>query len=62
MDLKFLDPAVVLPKLNVVIINHFAGAFPGTVVVIANEIDGFLKMAVMADEVGSIVCHGPIFP
>jgi hypothetical protein len=54
---KLLDPAVALPKLNVVTVDHFAGAFPCTVVVIADEIDGFHETAVMADEVCSIVRH-----
>jgi hypothetical protein len=57
MAFKFLDPAVVLPKLNVVTIDHFAGAYLRTVVVIANEIDGFHETAVVANKVCSIVCH-----
>jgi hypothetical protein len=54
---ELLDPAVAVPKFNIVAIDHFAGAFPCTVVVGANEIDGFHELAVTADKVRSIVRH-----
>jgi hypothetical protein len=54
---EFLDPAVAVPKFNVVAVDHFAGSFSCAVVVGANEIDGFHELAVTADKVRSIVRH-----
>jgi hypothetical protein len=62
MTLKLLNSAVVLPKFNVVTIDHFPGVFSCAVVVIANQIDGFHKMAVTANKVRSVVCHDRTFP
>jgi hypothetical protein len=54
---KLRNPAVVLPKFNVVTIDHLPGVFAGGFVVIADEIDGFHEMTVTANKVGSIVRH-----
>jgi hypothetical protein len=54
---KLLDPAVVLPELDVVAIDHLPGAFPCTVIVIADEIDGLHEMTVTANKVRPIVRH-----
>jgi hypothetical protein len=62
MAFKLLNSAVVLPKFDVVTIDHLPGAFSCAVVVIADQIDGFYEMAVAADEVGSIVRHDRTFP
>jgi hypothetical protein len=61
MAFKLLNSAVVLPKLDVVTIDHLPGAFSCTVVVIADEIDGFHEMAVTADKVSAIVRHDRTF-
>jgi hypothetical protein len=47
----------VLPKFNVVTIDHFPGVFSCAIVVIVNQIYGFRKMAVTANKAGSIVRH-----
>jgi hypothetical protein len=57
MTFEFLNPAVVLPKFNVVTVDHLPGAFSCAVVVIADEIDGFHEMTVTANKVSSIVRH-----
>ena len=57
MTFELFDPAVVLPKLDVVTIDHLPGTFPCTVVVIANEINGLHEMTVTANKVRPIVCH-----
>jgi hypothetical protein len=57
MTLKLLDLAVLLPKLNVVAIDHLPGTFPCTVIVIADQIDGLHEMAVTANKVRPIVRH-----
>jgi hypothetical protein len=57
MAFKLLDSAVVLPKFNVMTVDHLPGAFPCTIVVIADEIDGLHEMAVTADKIRSIVRH-----
>jgi hypothetical protein len=54
---ELLYPAIVQPKFHIVTVDHFAGTFPCTVVVIADEIDGFHEMAVTANKVRSIVRH-----
>jgi hypothetical protein len=61
MALKLLDPAVVLPKFNVVTVDHLPGAFPCTIVVIADQIDGLHEMTVAANKVGSVVRHDRSF-
>jgi len=55
---KSCNPAGVLPKLDVVTVNHSLGAFLRSVVIIANEIDGLNEMIVAANQVSSIVRHG----
>lgn len=57
MAFKLLNPAVVLPKLNVVTIDHLPGAFLCAVVVIADEIDGFHEVTVTANKIRSIMRH-----
>jgi hypothetical protein len=57
MAYKFLNSAVVLPKLDVVTVDHLPGTFSCAVIVIADEIDGFHKMAVTANKVRPVVCH-----
>jgi hypothetical protein len=57
MAFELLDPAVVLPKFDVVTVDHFPRAFPCTVVVIADQIDRFHELAVTVNEVGAIVSH-----
>jgi hypothetical protein len=47
----------VLPKFDVVTVNHSLGAFLRSVVVNAVEIDGFNEIAVVANQVCSIVRH-----
>jgi hypothetical protein len=61
MAFELLDPAVVLPKFDIVTVDHLPGAFPCTVVVIADEIDGLHEMAVTADKVRPIVRHDRSF-
>jgi hypothetical protein len=61
MAFKLLNSAVVLPKFDVVTIDHLPGTFSCAVVVIADEIDGFHEMAVTCDKVRPIVCHGRSF-
>jgi hypothetical protein len=55
---KFCNPAGVLPKLNVVTVNHSLGTFLCGVVIVANEIDGLNEITVAANQVCSIVRHG----
>jgi hypothetical protein len=62
MAFKFLNSAVVLPKFDVVTVDHLLGALPCAVVVIADEIDGFHEMTVTADKVRPIVRHDRTFP
>jgi hypothetical protein len=57
MAFKLLDSAVVLPKFDVVAVDHLPGAFSCTVVIIADEIDGLHEMAVTANKIRSIVRH-----
>ena len=57
MTFKLRNPAILLPKFNVVTVDHLPGAFSCPVVVIADEIDGLHEMAVTADKVRSIVRH-----
>jgi hypothetical protein len=57
MAFELFDPAVVLPKLDVVTIDHLPGTFPCTVVVITDEIDGLHEMTVTANKVRPIVRH-----
>jgi hypothetical protein len=52
----------VLPKFDIVTVDHLRGAFACGGVVIADQIDGFHEMAVSADKVSSIVCHIGGFP
>jgi hypothetical protein len=55
---KFCNPTGMLPKLNVVTINHSLGAFLRSVVVIANDIGGLDEITIAANQVCSIVRHG----
>jgi hypothetical protein len=55
---EFCNPAGMLPKLNVVTVNHSLGAFLRSVVVIANDIDGLDEITIAANQVCSIVRHG----
>ena len=57
MAFELRNPAVVLPKFNVVTVDHLPGAFPCGGVVIADQIDGFHELAVTADKISSIVRH-----
>jgi hypothetical protein len=57
MAFELLNSAVVLPKFNVVTVDHLPGAFPCAVVVIADEVDGLHKLAVTANKVRSIMGH-----
>jgi hypothetical protein len=54
---KLCNSAGVLPKLDVVTVDHSLGAFLRSVVIIADEIDGLNKIAVAANQVCSIVRH-----
>jgi len=54
---KFCNPAGMLPKLDVVTVNHSLGAFLGSVVIIADEIDDLNDVAISAHQVRSIVRH-----
>jgi hypothetical protein len=50
MAFEFLNPAVVLPKFNVVTVDHFPGAFPcSVVIIIADEVNRFHELAVTAN-------------
>jgi hypothetical protein len=60
MAFKLRDPAVVLPKFDIMTVYHLPGAFFRRGVVVADEIDGFHEMAVTADKVSSIVRHNRI--
>jgi hypothetical protein len=57
MAFELRNPAVVLPKFNVVTVDYLPGAFPCGGVVIADQIDGFHELAVTADKISSIVRH-----
>ena len=48
---KFCNPAGMLPKLDVVTVNHSLGAFLGGVVIIADEIDDLNDVAISAHQV-----------
>jgi hypothetical protein len=61
MAVELFNLAVVLPKFNIVTVDHLPGAFSCAVVVIADEIDGFHEMAVTADKVRAIVRHDRTF-
>src|ERR1700677_3497707 len=54
---EFCNPAGVLPKLNVVTVNHSLGAFLRSFVIIAVEIKRLNEVAVSANQVSSIVRH-----
>jgi hypothetical protein len=54
---KFCNPAGMLPKFDVVTVNHSLGAFPGSVVIIADEIDDLDDVAISAHQASSIVRH-----
>jgi hypothetical protein len=55
MTFELRNPAVALPKFNIVTVDHFAGAFACGGVVLADEIDGLHEVAVSANKVSSIV-------
>jgi hypothetical protein len=59
---KFCNPAGMLPKFDVVTVNHSLGAFLRSVVIIADEIDGLDDVAIPANQVSSIVRHGWTIP
>jgi hypothetical protein len=46
-----------LPKLDVVTVNHSLGAFLGSVVIIADEIDDLNDVAISTHQASSIVRH-----
>jgi hypothetical protein len=54
---KFCNPAGMLPKFDVVTVNHSLGAFLGSVVIIADEIDDLNDVAISAHRASSIVRH-----
>jgi hypothetical protein len=54
---EFCNPADVLPKLNVVTVNHSLGAFLRSFVIIAVEINRLYVVAISANQVSSIVRH-----
>jgi hypothetical protein len=54
---EFCNPAGVLPKLNVVTVNHSLGAFLRNFVIIAVEINRLNEVAISANQVSSIVRH-----
>jgi hypothetical protein len=54
---KFCNPAGMLPKFDVVTVNDSLGAFLGSVVIIANEIDDLNDVAISAHQGSSIVRH-----
>ena len=58
MAFELRNPAVVLPKFNVVTVDYLPGAFPCGGVVIADQIDGFHELTVTANKVGAIIRHG----
>jgi hypothetical protein len=59
---EFCNPADMLPKFDVVTIDHSLGAFLRSVVIIADEIDGLDDVAIPANQVSSIVRHGWTIP
>lgn len=59
---KFCNPAGMLPKLDVVTVNHSLGAFLGSVVIIADEIDDLDDVAISAHQASSIVRHRLDYP
>jgi hypothetical protein len=54
---KLRNPAGMLPKLNVVTVHHFLRPLSRGVVILAVQVDGFDEIAVMANEIGSIMRH-----
>jgi hypothetical protein len=46
-----------LPKLNVVTVNHFLCPLSRCVVILAVQVDGFDEIAVLANKIGSIMRH-----
>jgi hypothetical protein len=54
---EFCNPAGVLPKLNVVTVNHSLGAFLRSFVIIAAEINRLNEVAISANQVSPIVRH-----
>ena len=54
---KFCNPTGMLPKFDVVTVNHSLGAFLGSVVIIADEIDDLNDVAISAHRASSIVRH-----
>jgi hypothetical protein len=54
---KFCNPAGMLPKLDVVTVNHSLGAFLRSFIIIAVEINRLNEVAVSANQVSSIVRH-----
>jgi hypothetical protein len=59
---KFCNPAGMLPKFDVVTVNHSLSALLRSVVIIADEIDGLDDVAISANQVSSIVRHGWAIP
>jgi hypothetical protein len=57
LAVKLCNPAGVLPKLDVVTVDHSLGAFLRSVVVSAVEINGLNEIAISANQVRSIVRH-----
>jgi hypothetical protein len=51
-----------LPKFDVVTVNHSLSALLRSVVIIADEIDGLDDVAISANQVSSIVRHGWAIP
>jgi hypothetical protein len=57
MTCELLDPAIALPKFNIMTVDHLPGAFPCPVVIFTDEIDGFHEMAVTANQIRPVVRH-----
>jgi hypothetical protein len=57
LAVKLCNSAGVMPKLNIVPINHFEGAFLCSFVIGAGEVDCFNQVAVTANKVRLIVRH-----
>jgi hypothetical protein len=54
---KFCNPAGMLPKFDVVTVNHSLGAFLRSFVIIAAEINRLNEVAISANQVSPIVRH-----
>jgi hypothetical protein len=55
--LKCFDFTIKLPKLHIVTIHELFDAFFGRVVILADDVNGAQKMAVVVDDVRAVLLH-----